>query len=163
MRPIILDGMVFLLFCVLHVAYVIPNAITQGKLVLQELADKKAELQRREAGVKSAAHPNKETRTVEELLSFIEEERQGQAKKQGKKKKSRKKKEPTSEELPLETVRSTDSKQSGQGKVAFDPCMFDSSSRLRLVMHPQLVSYPVIFLEPPPSPILPQCYLETHF
>lgn len=39
-------------------------------------------------------HYGKETRSVEELLSFIEEEeRQGQSKKQGKRKKTRKKKE----------------------------------------------------------------------
>ena len=63
---------------------------------LQELAEKKAELQRREAGVKCTTHPSTETRTVEELLSFIEEEeRQVQSKKQGKRKKPRKKKDST--------------------------------------------------------------------
>ena len=81
------------------------------------MAEKKAELHRREAGVKSAAHPNKETRTVEELLSFIQEERQGQAKKQGKKKRAKKKKE-ASREHSLDTERSSESKLSGQGQFA---------------------------------------------
>lgn len=67
---------------------------------LQELAEKKAELQRREAGVKCVNHPSTETRTVEELLSFIEEEeRQGQSKKQGKRKKPRKKKDSSGDNI----------------------------------------------------------------
>jgi hypothetical protein len=67
----------------------------------QELAEKKAELQRREAGLKMLSGPSdKETRTVEELLSFIEEERQGQSKGRSKKKKPKKKREAFIEQSP---------------------------------------------------------------
>lgn len=84
---------------------------------LQELAEKKAELQRREAGVKCITHPYQETRSVEELLSFIEEERQGQAKKQGKKKRSKKKKDANGDAV-LESMKSSESKQSCPGEIA---------------------------------------------
>ena len=59
----------------------------------QELAEKKAELQMREAGVKGLLGPptSQETRSVEELLSFIEAERGGAGKARNKKKKSKKK------------------------------------------------------------------------
>lgn len=82
---------------------------------MQELAEKKAELQRREAGVKCVTPSNEETRTVEELLSFIEEERQGQGKKPAKRKKAKKKKDISGEQA-LASARSSESKQSDKGK-----------------------------------------------
>jgi len=68
---------------------------------VQELAEKKAELQRREAGVKGLINPSsQETRSVEELLSFIEAERQGGSKGRSRKKKPKKKREASLEQAP---------------------------------------------------------------
>ena len=66
--------------------------------LVQELADKKAELLRKENGHQDPAPVHQDTRSVEELLSFIEEEeRQKQNKGRPKKRKPKKKREESRE------------------------------------------------------------------
>ena len=68
------------------------GTVTEADPGLQELAERKAELLKKtEPKREEAAHASRDTRSVEELLSFIEKEGQeGQSKKKAKKKPKKK-------------------------------------------------------------------------
>ena len=82
--------------------------------VWQELAEKKEELKRMEEGLANSAPSTADTRPLEDLLSFIQEDKSKEGKGRGKKKKSKKKRDSiSSKEEPAHT-RTSSEDQIGQ-------------------------------------------------